>query len=163
MQTKYERLEAALVAVSLTSLSEIPGRHYMLDMLVINAVINPEELLAREEDLLLAIEGFPDLFAALDYDVPEGVDLLGDTQQAVEFARVLEKTSYIALGSILSSQNIALRLIAALVTLSRTKMYSLLNLGASYEAAVTGARKGFLSIAGTTLDRAAPRAQEEVK
>lgn len=163
MQNKYERLEDALVAVTLTSLNEIPGRHYMLDLLVTNAIIDPEALLAREEDLLLAIEGFPELHAALDFDVPEGVDLLGDRQQAVEFAKLLEKTTYIALGGILGSQNIALRLMAALVTLSRTKMYTFLNLGLPYDAAVTGARKGFMSIAGTTLDRAAPRAQEEAK
>jgi hypothetical protein len=138
--SNFRVLERALGAVSLTkTINEAPTGYYLLDLLVINALIEPKELLARESDLLEAVRLIPGLMDFLSVDVPEGTDQLPDHEQFAALGVALAATRWLRLAEILGAGDLALRLIAALVVLNRGKMYTMQNFGIGYAESVDAA------------------------
>lgn len=140
-----DQLNDALGSVHLTALqAECPAGAYMVDLLVARAIIDPRALLRDERHILDAVKAVPDLAEALHLNNPN-------------------HTSYLYLGHLLGDQRTALRLMAALVTLRRAALLTMLSAHElmpvpedweppSYERALEAAGRGFVSLLDVNLN-----------
>lgn len=139
-------LEDILSSVTLTALhAECPQGYYMVDLLLVRAIVEPHALLRRERDLVDALSDLPELVALVEENNPDELCLPRLTR-------------------ILGGQDVAFKTMAALLTLRRANLMTLLNINEvmpevlppdweppTLERAVAAAERGFLSLLDINL------------